>query len=118
MKSCQLSAVGETRDALRQSLVITDSYVVTLDKKYKKKTIIRKSDKRMLELYEAGAEIFKQGGLVNWAHFGTRLGFFDDPAEAIDIAKEMIECFNKREDFEKSSYMKKQLDSLEENLKQ
>ena len=76
--------------------------------------------------YKMHEEINKQGGVKNWYNFGWRLGFFEpveDETETDvvnDITKrfdEMIEIFNKEEDYEKSAYFRDAIQTLHKYTK-
>lgn len=107
---------GIVYDAFQNPIIVTDEYTVRMYDKSKTMEILNDEDWHMLNFYETGMEIKSQGGLINWANYGERLGFFKTPADCIIYIEGMIQCFNSREDFEKSAYMFKELNALKKHM--
>jgi len=57
-------------------------------------------------------DIQTQGGIQNWANFGCRLGFFNEPTDCVDSINEMISHYNELEQYELSMYFQDQLLTL------
>ena len=61
-------------------------------------------------------DIKQQGGLINWANFGCRLGFFEDPLDCVEGVKDAIKHYNGVEKYEHSAYFRDELLKLEEYM--
>ena len=107
---------GIDKDAFQNPIAITEQYTIRFYDKTKKMEVLCDDDWKMLNFYEAGQEIKNQGGLIIWANCGERLGFFKTPASCYTYVEDMINCFNEREDFEKSAYMFKELTALKKHM--
>ena len=77
-------------------------------------TILTEEEWHIRDVYDAAREIYSQGGAINWANYGTRLGFYLSPLEAIPLIESFIETFNSVEDYEKSKYLYEELQKLKE----
>lgn len=107
---------GITVDAYRQKINPFLTYEIKYDDKRNKKQILSLEDTYVKSMYDAGQSIFNGKGLINYANQGYRLGFFDELSDCIPIVEEMIECFNKREDYEKSAYHIKEIKKLKKYI--
>jgi hypothetical protein len=110
-----LLSQGVTIDAWKQPIVPGTSYEVKLFHKQKRMTILSKSDWQIQKHYETGQTIFQQG-LFSWADYGLRLGFFIEYEDCIPGVEAIIETYNKREDYEKSAHLTKQLEKFRKRI--
>ena len=104
-------------DAHQKSIIIGTEYLIKLYHKSKTITILSISDWKRLEYYEQFKEIFSQGGLIPFINYSIRLGFMENHLDSEKHLLEMIECFNKVEDFEKSNYLHNEFIKLKEYVK-
>jgi hypothetical protein len=103
---------GYTVDTFKKPIVIGTEYIVKLYHKQKRMTIISDSDRKIADYYAMGMQIVNEGGLISWANFRVRLDLMEKSEDCIPMIEELIQCYNGREDFEKSDYMSKQLKQL------
>lgn len=62
-------------DTRKNPIILTEKYVI---RKYRNgvQKILTVEDWKVKDYFELGDEIIKQGGLLSWANYGCRLGFF------------------------------------------
>ena len=104
-------------DAYLKPIKIGIRYEVRLYYRTKSVTILSEEDWWIKDCYELGEDIIMRGGLFDWVRFGRRLGFFKDFKDCYETIEDMIDCFNKREDFDKSIHFRDELKKLKENEK-
>ncbi len=116
MTGDELIQHGKTIDAYKQPINPITEYKIKMYVVAKKIEILSKDDFYVREQYDLGKVIYGQGGLLSWANFGCRLGFFEEITDCIESVEKMIECFNGEEDYEKSAYFKKELEKLKNEI--
>lgn len=67
------------------------------------------------ELIELSNEIINQGGLISWANFGCRLGFFTEITDCNEIALEIIQYHVKNQEFELAGKFKTEYNIIIKN---
>jgi hypothetical protein len=97
-------------DAKRNPIILTEKYIV---RKYRNgiQNILTEEDWIAKDYFELGDEIIKQGGLLSWANYGCRLGFFNRITDCSETITELIELYSKHEKYELAGKFKDEYNS-------
>lgn len=96
-------------DVKRNPIILTEKYIV---RKYRNgiQNILTEEDWKVNDYFELGDEIIKQGGLLSWANYGCRLGFFNRITDCSETVKELIELYSKHEKYELANKFQNEYD--------
>ncbi len=92
-------------------------YEIRAYNKIKSITLLSLRDWWVRDCYETAEDIFFREGLINWVDFKIKLNTFKGVSDSYEIIEDLIECFNQKEDFDKSIYFRDELKKLKENEK-
>lgn len=62
------------------------------------------------------AEIHRQGGLINWADLGCRLGFFELPADCMEDVIDLVTVFEEHKFPKVVGYLQDEVIKFKANL--
>lgn len=96
-------------DAYRNPIILTEKYVV---RKYRNgiHNILTEKEWKKKDFFELGDEIIRQGGVLKWANYGYRLGFFNRITDCAETIKELIDLYSRYEKYELAEKFKIEYD--------
>ena len=101
-------------DAFGEKIELMTTYIVKKSYDRGVHSALTPGKWKLLEVATLAKDIQNQKGMISWANFGCRLGFFDSPLDCVESMEENILTLAEGELFDWANYLKKELEELKE----
>jgi hypothetical protein len=112
-----LLSQNKLTDTYCKAIKVGVNYEIRAFYKTKSITLLSLRDWWIRDCYEIAEDIFFREGLINWVNFKIKINTFKEVSDSYEIIEGLIDCFNQKEDFDKSIYFRDELKKIKKNEK-